>query len=77
MNRVAVESTTLGTVGYDGVSGILRLEFRSRAVYLYFGVPDSVYEALLAASSKGRYFNSAIRGHFPHVLLCCDVRGEA
>ena len=25
-----------------------------------------VYEGLLAASSKGKYFNGAIRGHFPH-----------
>jgi hypothetical protein len=62
----AVESATLGAIGYDDAQGILRLEFRSHAVYSYFGVPGVVYEGLLAASSKGKYFNGAIRGHFPH-----------
>lgn len=67
MNVITVESTTLAAVAYDGFRGILRLEFRSRAVYSYFGVPRLVYEALLAAPSKGSYFNHAIRGVFPHL----------
>jgi hypothetical protein len=67
MNRTAVESTTLAAMAYDDDHEILQLEFRSRAVYSYFGVPVSVYEALLAADSKGRYFNRAIRGRFPHL----------
>jgi len=69
MNVRPVESTTLVAIGYDEMREILQLEFRSRAVYLYFGVPGSVYEALVAAASKGRYFNGAIRGHFPHSLI--------
>ena len=66
MNMNAVESSTLAAIGYDDACGILQLEFRSSAVYCYCGVPGSVHEELLAASSKGRYFNKAIRGHFPH-----------
>ena len=69
MSVKSVESTTLAAIGYDGTGQILQLEFRSRAVYRYFGVPASVYEALMAASSKGSYFNGAIRGHFPHSLI--------
>lgn len=64
MNITAVESTTLTALGYDEAHEILQLEFRSRAIYLYFGVPAPVYEALLAAASKGTYFNRAIRGNF-------------
>ena len=65
--RVAiVESTTLATVGYDESINRLQLEFCSRAVYLYFGVPAAVYEALLDAPSKGRYFNGTIRGRYPY-----------
>ncbi|HUA58234.1 MAG TPA: KTSC domain-containing protein [Verrucomicrobiae bacterium] len=60
-----MESNTLATVAYDDARETLQLEFRSRAVYRYFGVPARVYEALLAAPSKGRYFNGAIRGSFP------------
>jgi hypothetical protein len=77
MNRIAVESAMLATIGYDVVGGILQPEFRSRAVYLYFGVPHSMYEALLTASSKGGYFNGVIRGCFPHSRASKDVRGEA
>jgi hypothetical protein len=67
MNVIAVESTTLAALGYDDVRDILYLEFHSRAIYSYFGVPRPVYEALLAAPSKGSYFNQAIRGAFPYL----------
>jgi hypothetical protein len=66
MNITSVESSTLAALAYDDAREILQLEFHSRAVYLYFGIPAPVYEALLAAPSKGRYFNRAIRGKFPH-----------
>jgi hypothetical protein len=68
MNVKSVESSVLKAVGYDEIREILQLEFRSQAVYRYLGVPCSVYESLLAAPSKGLYFNQAIRGHFPHAL---------
>jgi hypothetical protein len=63
---MSVQSATLTAIGYDDARGILQLEFRSRAVYRYFGVPGPVCDALWAASSKGSYFNVAIRGRFPH-----------
>ena len=68
MRITAVESTTLVTVCYDDAQGLLQLEFCSRAVYQYFSVPSAVHQSLLDASSKGRYFNQAIRGHFPYRL---------
>jgi hypothetical protein len=65
--RVAiVESSTLATVGYDENLKRLQWEFCSRAVYLYFGVPAAVHEALLDAPSKGRYFKGTIRGRYPY-----------
>ena len=66
MNIMPVESTTLAVLAYDDAHEILQLEFRSRAIYRYFGVPAPVYEELLAAPSRGRYFNRAIRGSFPY-----------
>src|SRR5260370_21943529 len=66
MRVATVESTTLATVGYDENLKRLQLEFCSRAVYLYFGVPGAVYEALLDAPSKGRDFNGTIRGRYPY-----------
>ena len=61
----AVEATVLATVGYDQAYHRLRLEFRSRAIYDYFEVPDAVHQALLDAQPKGNYFNKVIRNRFP------------
>jgi hypothetical protein len=66
MNVTAVESTTLATVAYDEARKVLRLEFRSRAIYEYFGVPSAVHGGLLRAPSRGSFFNQAIRGQFPY-----------
>jgi len=64
MRITTVESTTLATVAYDEARELLQLEFCSRSVYLYFGVPATVHQALLEAPSKGRFFNRTIRGRF-------------
>jgi hypothetical protein len=69
MRVAAVESTTLVTVSYDEARELLQLEFCSRAVYQYFNVPAAVHQSLLDASSKGHYFNQAIRGCFPYRLV--------
>jgi len=69
MHVATVESTTLLTVFYDEARALLQLEFGSRAVYQYFGVSSAVHQSLLAAPSKGRYFNQAIRGRFPYCLI--------
>jgi hypothetical protein len=69
MNVTAVESTTLLTVAYDDSRKLLQLEFRSRAIYQYFGVPAAVHQGLLRADSKGSYFNQVIRGRFPYGLV--------
>jgi hypothetical protein len=66
MRFVNVESTTLAKVGYDETRELLLLEFCSRVVYLYVGVPSAVLQALLDAPSKGSYFNRVIRGRFPY-----------
>ena len=68
MNEMRVESTALRALAYDGDRGVLQLEFRTRAIYPYYGVPLAVYKALLGASSKGSYFNRVIRGRFPYAL---------
>lgn len=69
MKITRVESSTLATVGYDHDNQLLQSEFCSGVVYQYFAVPSAVHEALLAAASKGSYFNQAIRGRYRFVRL--------
>ena len=64
MNVTTVESATLRGIAYDEGTGLLRLEFRSGAVYDYFEVPGAVHDALLRAPSMGACFNRAVRGCF-------------
>lgn len=69
VHSVPVDSSLLVNVAYDASTLILQLTFHSGARYRYFDVPASVYTALLAAESKGAYFNQSIRGHFPFALV--------
>lgn len=66
---VPVKSTLLTSVAYDSTQSILRLVFRDGAIYRYLAVPSDVYRGLLAAESKGSYFNRLIRNRFVYALL--------
>jgi KTSC domain len=69
MKMIAVDSTTLRTVGYDPERQLLQIEFQNRSIYQYFEVPQSVYEELMEAPSKGAYFNRTIRPRFDHARV--------
>lgn len=60
-----VESSVMKTVRYDAARRELEVTFTTGRVYVYGDVPAEVYAALLAAPSKGEYFNAAIRDAFP------------
>ncbi len=62
--QAPIDSSSLLSVGYSGESGIMEIAFHNGSSYRYFAVPPDVHQALLAASSKGRYFNAAIRSSF-------------
>lgn len=64
MRRTAVDSTTMRSVGYDSAQQILQIEFTSGVVYQYLDVPVAVFDELMAAESKGRYFNQEIRDDY-------------
>lgn len=65
---VFVSSSLLTLVSYS-THATLDLSFKSGAVYRYFGVPTLVFDQLLAAESKGAYFNQTIRSRFPYRRL--------
>jgi hypothetical protein len=61
MNRTKVSSSNLASVGYDALTNTLEIEFRSGSIYRYPNVPESIYEGLMRAGSKGRYFIAHIK----------------
>ncbi|MEP7286385.1 MAG: KTSC domain-containing protein [Chloroflexota bacterium] len=63
MDRQEVDSTVIGAVGH---SRVLEIEFESGRIYQYYDVPEAIYEEMLKAESKGKYFNSHIRGKFKY-----------
>ena len=67
MRRKPVDSTTMRSVGYEAQSRILEIEFDSGAVYQYLDVAARIYEELMGAESKGRYFNNEIRDGYSYV----------
>lgn len=61
MHRVPVVSTTMNSVGYDPEKRTLEIEFTGGEVYEYYEVPEEIHRDLMAAESKGRYFNLVFR----------------
>ena len=62
MRRVAVDSETIASIGYEPRSCELELEFReSGDIYRYFHVSADEYREFMAAESKGSYLNRVFK----------------
>lgn len=77
MRLQTVTSSNLDQVGYDAVNRQLIVVFKSGAAYRYDGVPHELYEALLQAASKGKFFSARVRKAFPFTRLDAQALGEA
>ena len=63
MTLIAVNSSSIAAVGYDGQT--LSVQFHtSDTVYDHHGVPYAVFSAFMAASSMGAFYNRFIRGKY-------------
>jgi hypothetical protein len=62
MRRVAVDSTSIASIGYQARSRELEIEFRqSGDVYRYFEVSAEQHAEFMAAESKGSYLNQVLK----------------
>jgi hypothetical protein len=59
-------SQTLTAAVYDDTQETLQLDFRDGSRYVYSSVHPDLFHAMLAASSKGRFFNRHIRRTLPY-----------
>ena len=64
LERHAVKSVILRSVGYDDSTKILEIEFHSGLVYQYLGVPSKVYTDLMRSGEIGKYFSDKVRTRF-------------
>lgn len=69
MERVAVESSTIRTIGYNPETQVLEVEFNKGGVYQYLEVPPPQHEALMGATSKGQYLAQNIKGRYQYIRL--------
>ena len=69
MTREHVSSSNLKSVGYNPNQMVLEVEFLSGSIYQYSSVPQRIYEALMSASSHGKYFCRFIRNCFRYQRL--------
>ena len=66
---IDVASENLKAVGYEDAQSWLVVNFRNGRNYRYLNVPKSVFDSLLAAPSKGTYFNQRIKDKYQFVRL--------
>lgn len=64
MTRQTVESSNLRSVEYDEFLLVLEIEFKSGAVYRYYGVPSEVHDEIINAESVGKYFNANVKSKY-------------
>ncbi len=66
MQPYPVASSNLASVGYDRDSQTLEIEFLSGPIYQYYNFPENLYDELMRASSKGKFFYHNIRNAYPY-----------
>ena len=60
----SLNSSAILRAGYNMSDRTLSITFVRNRTYTYYGVPPSVYLALVNAPSAGRYFNFNIRNRY-------------
>ena len=61
IEMINVQSSNLEAVGYDDKHNILVVEFKHGGTYQYISVDKSIYENLLLADSKGKFFDQYVK----------------
>ena len=64
IQRQPVNSSDIASIGYDGATETLEIEFKATGVYRYFSVPKNVWEELSRTPSPGKLFLQHIKGKY-------------
>lgn len=66
MERVAVGSSNISSIGYDPDTETLEIEFLNGSIYQYYDLPEHIYDELMSAGSHGGYLASNIKGTYSY-----------
>ena len=69
MDRTAVNTANLASVGYELSSLTLEIEFENGSVHQYFDVPETQWQGLMQAGSHGGNLNAYIRYNHRYAKL--------
>ncbi|MFC7595921.1 KTSC domain-containing protein [Terrabacter sp. GCM10028922] len=67
MERQAVSSSSVVSIGYDGASQVLEVEFANGGIYQYLDVPAWCFEELTRSDSVGTFVNAQVKPHYRYV----------
>jgi hypothetical protein len=62
---IRVNSSAMTAVGYDPLSRRMKITFTQGHTYDFCEVPQRIFDGLMRASSKGRYYNDHIKDLYP------------
>ena len=63
------DSSAFSSIGYCSDYSLLFVVFRTTGMYVYYDVPSSVWDRMLAADSRGKFFHSDIKGNYDYLRL--------
>jgi hypothetical protein len=63
------DSSNITRFAYDNAASVLFIEFNTGGEYQYFDVPESVFNGMRAADSKGQYFAQNIKGVYRYARV--------
>ncbi len=65
MDMIRVLSRAIDYVGYDPVERKMKIKFKhGHTIYTFCEVPKEIFDGLLNAPSKGRYYDCHIRDKY-------------
>jgi len=67
-----MESSHIDKCMYDFTSNVLKIRFKSGALYEYLNVEPNVYDSFVKAESQGKYFNENIKNSYTSNQLLLD-----
>jgi hypothetical protein len=56
------ESSNVTRFAYDDTNRILIVEFNNGTTYNYFDVPETIFQQMQSASSKGQFLARSVKG---------------